>query len=88
VPCHTWRTRAASASIVRGLARARYDQVHAFAEQAREHLPGATRWLERNRSRLDNKYHASKFYLLAVLLPWLIGRELQSPQVPFGPAGA
>jgi len=73
---------------VRGLARARYDQVHAFAEQAREHLPGATRWLERNRSRLDNKYHASKFYLLAVLLPWLIGRELQSPQVPLGPAGA
>jgi hypothetical protein len=28
-------------------------------------------WLERNRPRLDNKYHASKFYLLAVVLPWL-----------------
>jgi hypothetical protein len=24
---------------------------------------------------MDNKYHASKFYLLAVLLPWLVGRR-------------
>jgi hypothetical protein len=60
---------------VRGLARARYDQVHAFAQAARDQLPGAVRWLERNRSRLDNKYHASKFYLLAVLLPWLNRRD-------------
>ncbi|BCT93320.1 hypothetical protein LYSHEL_23440 [Lysobacter helvus] len=59
---------------VRGLAAARYDQVHAFAEDARHALPGAVNWLDRNRTRLDNKYHASKFYLLAVLLPWLTGR--------------
>ena len=60
---------------VRGLAAARFDQVHAQSLQARETLPGATRWLERNRTRMDNKYHASKFYLLAVLLPWLVGRR-------------
>jgi hypothetical protein len=35
-------------------------------------LPGAAQWLERNRHRMDNKYHASKFYLLAVVLPWLV----------------
>jgi hypothetical protein len=34
-------------------------------------LPGAPAWLERHRQRLDNKYDASKFYLLAVVLPWL-----------------
>jgi hypothetical protein len=60
---------------VRGLAKARFEQVHAFSRAARDQLPGATAWLERNRSRLDNKYHASKFYLLAVLLPWLMGRD-------------
>jgi hypothetical protein len=60
---------------LRGLARARYEQVHAFSREARDLLPGATRWLERNRGRLDNKYHASKFYLLAVLLPWLSGKR-------------
>jgi hypothetical protein len=60
---------------LRGLARARFERVHAFSEEARHQLPGATRWLERNRGRLDNKYHASKFYLLAVLLPWLSGRR-------------
>lgn len=54
-----------------GLAAQRFEQVHAFAAQVREMLPGATAWLERNRDRLDNKYHASKFYLLAVVLPWL-----------------
>jgi asparagine synthetase B (glutamine-hydrolysing) len=59
---------------VRGLARCKYDQVHAFSAQAREVLPGATRWLERNRGRLDNKYHASKFYLLAIVLPWIVAR--------------
>lgn len=59
---------------LRGLAKARFDQVHAFAEQARPLLPGATRWLERNRRRLDNKFHASKFYLLAVVLPWITAR--------------
>lgn len=54
-----------------GLAKRRFDQVHAFAGNTRDVLPGATRWLERNRGRLDNKYHASKFYLLAVVLPWI-----------------
>lgn len=56
---------------LRALARARYDQVHALAQRQRDYLPGAATWLERNRSRMGNKYHASKFYLLAVLLPWL-----------------
>src|SRR4249919_135508 len=56
---------------VRGLAAKRFDTVHEFAVQARDVLPGAAGWLERNRRRLDNKYHASKFYLLAVVLPWI-----------------
>jgi asparagine synthetase B (glutamine-hydrolysing) len=56
---------------VRGLAAQRFEQVHAYAQQSRHVLPGAVQWLERNRQRLDNKYHASKFYLLAVVLPWL-----------------
>lgn len=56
---------------LRGLAVARFDQVHHFSELVVDRLPGAKHWLERNRSRLDNKYHASKFYLLAVILPWL-----------------
>jgi hypothetical protein len=54
-----------------GLARERFEQVHAVATQVRDAVPGAVSWLERNRRRLDNKYHASKFYLLAVVLPWL-----------------
>jgi hypothetical protein len=57
-----------------GLARHRFDQVHAVAEQVRDTVPGAVAWLERNRRRFDNKYHASKFYLLAVVLPWLQAR--------------
>jgi hypothetical protein len=57
---------------VQGLAQRRYEQVHAFAQEARELLPGATRWLEQHRHCLGNKYFASKFYLLAVTLPWLI----------------
>jgi len=56
---------------VRGLAEKRFDTVHDFALQARDVLPGAAAWLERNRPRLGNKYHASKFYLLAVVLPWI-----------------
>ena len=56
---------------VRGLANHRFETVHDFAVQSRDVLPGAAPWLERNRKRLDNKYHASKFYLLAVALPWL-----------------
>jgi asparagine synthetase B (glutamine-hydrolysing) len=55
-----------------GLAGARFDQVHAYSRQASDVLPGAARWLERNRGLLDNKYHASKFYLLAIVLPWIV----------------
>lgn len=57
---------------VRGLAARRFDVVHDFAREARGVLPGAAQWLERNRHRMDNKYHASKFYLLAVVMPWLL----------------
>jgi asparagine synthase (glutamine-hydrolysing) len=56
---------------LRGLARARFDQVHAHAVQAATVLPGAAGWLERNRRNLGNKYHASKFYLLAIACPWI-----------------
>lgn len=63
---------------VRGLARLRFEQVHAFAVQAQALLPGASQWLEDHRHCLDNKFFASKFYLLAVTLPWLLHR-LGSP---------
>lgn len=55
-----------------GLAAQRFEQVHDYAQRSRDLLPGAVAWLDRNRGRLDNKYHASKFYLLAVVLPWLV----------------
>ena len=58
-----------------GLAGARFDEVHDQAVAAREVLPGAAQWLTRNRKRLGNKYHASKFYLLAIVLPWVVLRE-------------
>jgi hypothetical protein len=45
-------------------------------------MPGATRWLETHRDRLDNKYFASKFYLLAVTLPWLLSRMHSATQPP------
>jgi asparagine synthetase B (glutamine-hydrolysing) len=67
---------------LRGLAKQRFDQVHAFAEQTRHLMPGATRWLETHRERLDNKYFASKFYLLAVTLPWLLSRMHSATQPP------
>ena len=57
-----------------GLARQRFDQVHDFALHAQALLPGAPRWLETHRHHLGNKYFASKFYLLAIVLPWLISR--------------
>jgi hypothetical protein len=60
---------------LRGLARCRFEQVHAYAGLARDVLPGASAWLERNRRLLDNKYHASRFYLLAVVLPWITQRS-------------
>jgi hypothetical protein len=59
---------------VRGLARQRFDQVYDFAQQTQALLPGAPRWLETHRDRLGNKYFASKFYLLAMVLPWLYSR--------------
>lgn len=64
---------------LRGLASRRFDQVHAFAEQTRPVMPGATRWLETHRDLLGNKYFASKFYLLAITLPWLLSR-MHSPK--------
>jgi hypothetical protein len=54
--------------------------VREFARDSAE-LPGAGAWLDRNRRRLDNKYHASKFYLLAVVLPWLASRRERRAQV-------
>ncbi len=65
-----------------GLAKLRFDQVHAYATQARHVLPGAVDWLERNRGRLDNKYHASKFYLLAIVLPWISQRGTNAATRP------
>jgi asparagine synthetase B (glutamine-hydrolysing) len=64
---------------LRGLAKQRFDQVHAFAQQGKTLLPGASSWLEDHRSRLDNKYFASKFYLLAMTLPWLLSRIQTTP---------
>jgi asparagine synthetase B (glutamine-hydrolysing) len=64
-----------------GLAKDRFEQVHAFAIQGRDVLPGAADWLERNRGRLQNKYHASKFYLLAIVLPWVV-RDRGVPRSP------
>jgi hypothetical protein len=64
-----------------GLARQRFDQVHAFAMQTRALLPGAPQWLERHRHRLHNKYFASKFYLLAITLPWLLSRAESGPDL-------
>ena len=57
---------------VRGLARQRFGQVYAYAEEVKALLPGATRWLDAHRTLMENKYFASKFYLLAVVLPWLL----------------
>ena len=67
-----------------GLARQRFDRVHAFARECSDIVPGASTWLERHRGRLDNKYFASKFYLLAVLLPWLLSRNRAVEHVPAG----
>lgn len=64
-----------------GLARHRFEQVHALAVQASAWLPGAPGWLEAHRRHLGNKYLASKFYLLALTLPWLLSR-LERPIAP------
>ncbi|GGA42783.1 asparagine synthase-related protein [Dyella nitratireducens] len=55
-----------------GLARQRFDQVYAYADEVKALLPGASRWLGKHRKLMENKYFASKFYLLAVVLPWLL----------------
>lgn len=57
-----------------GLAQQRFEQVYDVAQQMHALLPGAPRWLETHRDRLDNKFFASKFYLLAMILPWLHSR--------------
>lgn len=64
---------------LRGLARQRFDRVRDFAWRTRDMLPGAAAWLDRNRRRLDNKYYASKFYLLAVVMPWLDAHRAPEP---------
>jgi hypothetical protein len=56
---------------LRTLAQQRFEQVYDYSLQARDVLPGAPLWLMRHRGRMDNKYHASKFYLLAIALPWI-----------------
>jgi hypothetical protein len=66
---------------VPGLARQCFEQVHAFALQARAMLPGAAAWLEGHRHCLGNKFFASKFYLLAVTLPWLLSRTSRTTAV-------
>ncbi|MEI7035747.1 asparagine synthase-related protein [Fulvimonas yonginensis] len=68
-----------------GLARQRFDQVLDFARRAQALLPGAPRWLEAHRHRMGNKYFASKFYLLAIVLPWLLSR-MKATQVAAGNA--
>ncbi|AND69814.1 hypothetical protein ATSB10_23600 [Dyella thiooxydans] len=70
------------------LARKRFDQVHAFAVDTKTQLPGATDWLERHRDRLDNKYFASKFYLLAIILPWLLARAASADDLSAHNGGA
>ncbi|WP_158544979.1 asparagine synthase-related protein [Dyella monticola] len=67
---------------LRGLAKQRFDQVYAFAEQTSALLPGAPQWLLAHRNRLDNKYFASKFYLLAITLPWLLSRMHDTHRPP------
>lgn len=64
---------------LRGLARQRFDQVYAFAQQTRAVLPGVPRWLDVHRHLLGNKFFASKFYLLAITLPWLVSRANLHP---------
>jgi asparagine synthase len=65
-----------------GLAVQRFDQVHDFAVQAQQLVPGAPAWLEQHRHRMRNKYFASKFYLLAVVLPWVLSRMEAGTDLP------
>lgn len=52
-----------------------FDQVFHYAELNAETLPGARNWLIKNRLYLNNKFFASKFYLLAIVLPWLYQQQ-------------
>jgi hypothetical protein len=54
------------------LASRRFDQVYAYADELKALVPGAAHWLGTHRRLMGNKYFASKFYLLAVILPWLL----------------
>ncbi|GGA42735.1 asparagine synthase-related protein [Dyella nitratireducens] len=66
---------------LRGLAQQRFEQIYDVAQQMQALLPGVPRWLETHRDRLDNKFFASKFYLLAMLLPWLQSRTRRASAV-------
>ncbi|HUB89685.1 MAG TPA: asparagine synthase-related protein [Dyella sp.] len=70
---------------LRGLARQRFEQVYDFAQQMQALLPGAPHWLESHRDRLDNKFFASKFYLLAMTLPWLHSRMRRASAIDTSP---
>lgn len=56
---------------LRALARLRYEYVRHLADTCSNTVPGAAGWLDKHRTLLGNKFHASKFYLLAVTLPWI-----------------
>lgn len=70
-----------------GLADARFERVLGFAEDARAPIPGASFWLKRNRKHLRNKFHASRFYLLAVALPWLLAHADGTTEAEGGKPG-
>ena len=70
------------------LAQQRFEQVYDYSLQARDVLPGAPDWLARHRHRLDHKYHASKFYLLAIALPWINQHVASGPRPQAAPAHA
>lgn len=58
------------------LATTHFDVVMDMAKSTRNDvLPNAERWLIGHRKDMTNKYFASKFYLLAVLLPWINSRS-------------
>lgn len=69
------------------LAQQRFEQVYDYSLQARDVLPGAPDWLARHRHRMDNKYHASKFYLLAIALPWINRQAAGDLRPQTAPAG-
>jgi asparagine synthase (glutamine-hydrolysing) len=56
---------------LRLLAAQRFEQVLEACTDVQDQLPGASAWLRSHHRLLDNKYFASKFYLLAIVAPWL-----------------